>query len=667
MDRKPFGVQLKSTGVGVTRKTSSMTSTSTTSTTRASIHTPLKPANVKDLKAKFDSSKFDAPKTDSAAKSKTDSTTKSAVNSDLPSGVSSMTSSKPPEMAGVKVVRVSSTSSSSVSSPPTARRTKFNTQNVGSSLDSAKTSHSDSTDDLMTKYRSNRTGLYRNEHTSAATRDTSAGRKQVSAGSRQTSDLSNLSALRTQTSESRQTFVELKSVRTKSSLPDSEVTVPKLNLSQLSSDQMDILCGSSSPRSDSWRSSDSSPRSSASSSPRLVGNVKPKYFPSSRSCTKADGGRVEIPIHREGVSAPDSATSANSSSQQVFTKSNITGVQPRYGQVVVTEGRFRSNGTNSNSPYKISISPKQSVDGPIPWSLKTDAFHVESSKEFSEATGWLEKKNARNILSNFVSTQQQVTVTGEKVREIPIQRVNSADEVRKEKPGVSSQSTFISKKHTSFESKSNSVIKNNKEPKRHAQKVQFGATSNDGGVKSSILASKEQKLSVEKSSSVDSPRLSHLDRKMAVSRKMSSERFERLKFDFERGVAPNAQERRGSESTDHIELKKKVNELASTPREIKISKTDSFKRKEESIFASGLKVSDFVQQVNQLNPEPPRNAGRKWRNQQSKLKRSSVTIEDGAENEYLEVSDGDTSDTSFSEGIYELVPDTTPIAGCTHG
>ncbi|XP_041378326.1 serine-rich adhesin for platelets-like isoform X2 [Gigantopelta aegis] len=660
MERKPFGVQLKTTGVSVTRNLSHVTSTTTTTTmssTRASIHTPLKPANVKDLKAKFDSSKKDGgtrPTVTNDSTSSLSSSTSAAVASSAPN-------LKPRETSGVQIVRVSSTSSSSsVSSPPTTRRTKFNTQTSSGSLGGG--TKSDSTEDLLAKYRSNRTGLYRNEQTSAESKQMSALSKQTSDSSRQTS------------SETRQTFMELKSSRTKTSLPGGDVSVPKLNLRQLSSDQMEILCGSSSPqsdsrkssespRSDSRKSSDSSPRSSASSSPRLIGKVKPKYFPSSRSSSvKSDSGRVEIPIeHQQGVSSSDSVPSAITSSRQFFTKTSVSESQPRYGQVMVTEGRFRSNGTSSNpeSPRKINISPKQSVDGPIPWSVKTDTFHVESSKELLESSGWLEKKNARNILSNFVSTQRSIK-SDEKTREIPIQRLKSADKAKQEKTGLSSSNDTPSKRQTSFESKTTSVLKNNKESKRSIQKVQFGATSNAGGVKSSVLVSKQQKLSVEKASSVDSPKLSPINRKAAVSRKMSSERFERLKFDFERGVAPNAQERRGSESTDHLELKKKVNELAKEPREVKITKSDSFKRKEESIFASGLKVSDFVQQVNQLNPEPPKNAGRKWKNQQSKLKRSSVVIEDGVENEYLEVSDGDTSDTSFSEGIYELVPDMKP-------
>lgn len=56
MEQGKFGVNLKRTGVN-TRGISSTTSTSRTTRTTASIHTPLKPANVSDLKAKFDSSK----------------------------------------------------------------------------------------------------------------------------------------------------------------------------------------------------------------------------------------------------------------------------------------------------------------------------------------------------------------------------------------------------------------------------------------------------------------------------------------------------------------------------------------------------------------------------------------------------------------------------------
>lgn len=126
------------------------------------------------------------------------------------------------------------------------------------------------------------------------------------------------------------------------------------------------------------------------------------------------------------------------------------------------------------------------------------------------------------------------------------------------------------------------------------------------------------KLQIEKQLSSDSLKSEELKTGVCdpdlrrISRKISSERFERLMFDFERGVPTEAAPRRGSEHSDHIELQQKARELSN------LQKTETpvitKKNKEESIFREGLKVSDFVKQVNKMNPElsePP-----KWKVQQ---------------------------------------------------
>ncbi|KAK6176851.1 hypothetical protein SNE40_015072 [Patella caerulea] len=138
--------------------------------------------------------------------------------------------------------------------------------------------------------------------------------------------------------------------------------------------------------------------------------------------------------------------------------------------------------------------------------------------------------------------------------------------------------------------------------------------------------------------------------KRLVSRNMSSERFEKLKFDFERGCPTEHQDK---VTKDAILLPKDLPEVKIAA---KVSRTDSFKRKEESIFASGLKVSDFVQQINDSNVKT--NVGRTWKKNTARVRSASASRP--GENEYHEVSDGASSEGgcySDGDGIYEFVPE----------
>ena len=125
------------------------------------------------------------------------------------------------------------------------------------------------------------------------------------------------------------------------------------------------------------------------------------------------------------------------------------------------------------------------------------------------------------------------------------------------------------------------------------------------------------------------------------SRKISPDRFERLKFDFERGVPTENVPRRTSETTDHIELQTKVREQT---RPVQDSDTPVIakKQKEVSILKEGLKVSDFVKQVNRMNPEcdgPP-----KWKlhRQLSEANSSAASSDVGA--------------TESSDAFYQDIP-----------
>ena len=170
-----------------------------------------------------------------------------------------------------------------------------------------------------------------------------------------------------------------------------------------------------------------------------------------------------------------------------------------------------------------------------------------------------------------------------------------------------------------------------------------------------------------------------------LSRKISAERFERLMFDFQRGVPTEADAdlcRRGSE-TDHIALQEKVRAMAARSsggrRKEKLGGDQNGdvvdgnneeedvpiinkKKKEESIFTEGLKVSDFVKQVNKLNPGAETAPPPKWKVQRAQSQASSATSSDvgtgdvsGADSYYQGIPGEDMPNFSDEENIYEKV------------
>lgn len=132
------------------------------------------------------------------------------------------------------------------------------------------------------------------------------------------------------------------------------------------------------------------------------------------------------------------------------------------------------------------------------------------------------------------------------------------------------------------------------------------------------------------------------------TRKLSSERFERIKFDFERGVPTESQERRVSETTDHIELQLKARDLQKA--KVQPKPEEDVLKKEESIFDKGMKVSDFVKHINTVHP-PSNQAEKPVKNFKAGGPKVQQTSESdpGGENEYVEMPEG------ADDGLYECV------------
>lgn len=204
---------------------------------------------------------------------------------------------------------------------------------------------------------------------------------------------------------------------------------------------------------------------------------------------------------------------------------------------------------------------------------------------------------------------------GNKIREIKVERVSS------EQPS--------------------SLGKNDKEQPEFV-KVKLRKTKPEQS--ENFSQSAEQELSVDKNSDSDEKRL---------SRKISSERFERLVFDFQRGVPTEVIARMTSEN-DHIILQQKARELVKPVAEDSVP-VIAKKKKEQSIFTEGLKVSDFVKQVNKMNPEvdgPP-----KWKVQRVQSQTSSIASSDvGGDNFYQGIPGEDVGNISDEDDdIYEKV------------
>ncbi|XP_046547058.1 dentin sialophosphoprotein-like [Haliotis rubra] len=689
-----------------------VTSRTTTTTTR-SIRTPLKPANVKDLKAMFDHSKDDKETSKTKTETKLVKTTSTSA-----SGVSPRSRNK--DDSGIKVVSLTSTKTD------LKREYGGSTGNVNLSKDT-----SSSSSDLLAKYRANRTGYYKDTPRQS---ETLAGT--VSQSSPDLSKAGNKSP------QSSKTSVFSFSANDK----PKEFSVPRLNLDRVTSVES-FDSASSKDDSSRSRSDCASPVSTGSGSPKLIGRAKPKYLPSPRSDTADSSIRVEIPVahhssnnetklsavsgggrsggsrfrdttDRTAVSKTSGTSRFSDSTDKTFvSKTSRFGdsadrtVVSKYSTEVKGPLASRTRTVEiTQSERRVGSPSKVSVDAPIPWSDKNKGkvCGILDSKQdvklktdsSSSQPSWLEKKNARNVLSNFVSSSQSKhdTKTQTKIeREIPIQRIGDSNKktpssieawvpsvktttevkperrsrqvdvkvTKKEEPKTSKTVTVakpeITKRTSDFTKRTSDATKKkdlSKPSERSAASMiqeRKNMLTSTTATRTSASKPPPRKMSGGEKLDVAGP---GADIRKMVSRKMSTERFQRLKFDFERGVPTESFERRGSE-VDHIELKHRVSEIASQPTTTKLTKTDSFKRKEESIFASGLKVSDFVEQVNNLETNKNCNAGRKWKAGVSRLKRSSRMMEDGQENEYLEVgdNDGDISDSGSDYGIYEHVPE----------
>ncbi|XP_025083805.1 uncharacterized protein LOC112557890 isoform X3 [Pomacea canaliculata] len=544
MEPKPFGVSLKPTGADAVRDKSFTSTSSSSIRTSASIHTPLKPVKVQDLKAMFDSEKKGA-----GAAAQTSQGSRSGQSSPR-SGASSPRSGATSPRSGASspghAVHLGKKSETVLNTTSNVRTVKILGPSNASELTTVKTNYGKSSLGADTSKSMNTRAVE-----SVSTPYTSS----FGSSSKDNSFPSRIN-FSTSTSSSLVSKSDLKSNMSK--LSDGTENRASTSARQWMSKSVDVTA---------------SDTKLGSSGLRLSGL---------KTAENNSQNRVEIPVHHM-------TGSSNKSSSLPST---------------FTSGRRIGGTTSATSPARLSSG--ESVTSAV--------------KSFQQAPNSLaaDKKNTSAV---SITTNKQVLKKS--CGQTPADNKKSSSHLEAKEILIKKlPSALIKPEQTSLQ-----VTKMSGRQSSTTGNVGTGNKKTDKTEKS-----KDQDTSVSRIVSV---------------RKLSNERFERLKFDFERGVPTEGQELKGLSTTDHIELQLKARELNAVKDNV--TETEKLK-KEESIFAQGMKVSDFVKHINTVHPPSQTTGEKKWT--PVKIHRAVSEPTNVGENEYIEMpEEGD------QEGIYEYVED----------
>ncbi|ESO99390.1 hypothetical protein LOTGIDRAFT_158474 [Lottia gigantea] len=723
MDQKKFGVNLKTTGMDVVKDKHIGVSTGSTRTSASrGIRTPLKPANVSDLKAMFDKS-GDGTTTTTKTETKqgagmtstqkttetrtvTRRTTSNVQPDDVDTGVKVVSLTPAPRsvsrttgirtadeiLAKVRAERMNASASAQPSSSFVTKRTTTRTV-TQTSYDSL-----DPTSKIVSKtVTTSHSGLQDDESRDKAREYLKFSLGRVGSGKSVSSHSSEEETLHPSSPKSLQI--------TSSRGYKSADTSPK-GFKPSSEFRANIHCGDA----NSISSEQTSPRSFRSSSSASSWN-SPRNSPSlQRRCDS----RVELPVSHEHTGSTDDDETVDSSSiSEVAKKYGLSSVgaaskisptstvtikndlRPKLSsgtkplatggtKIRLTEKKFDLLGSKPNEDPLVDKSGEKLIKFDITRDGLVSGFsdtktQPEKTERNVVKSKLLEQKNAKNSGSfdKTGSNKEDVKV----VREIKVQHIDIKNKILLKFKNWNLRQN-LEQKVLNWEKKAEKQEKK-EEKKSKAKKTENGKASAKEKKKSievvqvtpsevSHTDSSDDSVQLKKGPSND--RITRLSEKSELiqrknsgdrvanmfvppgvdkrifTRNMSSERFEKLKFDFERGCPTEHQDK---VAKDAILLPQELPEVKIAP---KVVKSDSFKRKEESIFASGLKVSDFVQQINANNKKT--NVGRTWKKNTARVRSASASTP--GENEYHEVSDGGSSDGgcySEGEGIYEFVPE----------
>ncbi|XP_059160433.1 serine-rich adhesin for platelets-like isoform X2 [Physella acuta] len=572
-----------------------------TRVSRTSIHTPLQPASVQDLKAKFDPSTGDpAVTTLSSAKIKTlpNSEKKLSTQSKESPFVSSCTSSSKISSS----VTISSVSSSlqaaaqrKLGAPASATSTTSATSSTASSITST-TSATSSTASSITS-----TTSATSSTASSITSSKSAAASVTSAKSASSSSLSSIPSVNTRTASLALTTARpFSPSKTQASSGKSS---PVLENSKTSATCPPSIAA---PK---WELKSKNPWSASSSSLNSITNDTKSIFERDKC------GRLELPVMH-----------------------------------ITSTGNDVTVDIAKKSPHDSKLRNGRETDAP-----PTDSSHT-AQKNNSPPT--LAKSKFHSDKPNAVEGSPPVQRSKRLVaREIQIERLDSGENITsyKDKPLNSTTAKTEGPKlniEPKSSSKSDMIVQGNILSEIKVERIPSHSAKTEAKPEFAQVKLRNVKSTLDQKPAVTakSPELN--DKR--ISRKISSERFERLMMDFQRGVPTETIPRKDSE-TDHIILQQKARELTKSDvvDDIPII---AKKKKEESIFTEGLKVSDFVKQVNKMNPDlegPP-----KWKIQKARSQTSSTASSDvGGDNFYQGIPGEEDIHNASEEDddIYEVV------------
>ncbi|XP_070207238.1 uncharacterized protein [Littorina saxatilis] len=535
MEKTPFGVNLKRTGAdpvrdkGFSASASSVTTSRTARKISSSIHTPLKPANVNDLKAMFDDKKGGSGA--GTASSSGASSPRSGAVSPRSGTTSPRSGSSSPGHAGLSAKK---TESSVLSSTRISSATSTSGGVKSSVLDTKLTSKTSSGLD--------RTKVTTNTPKSGTTFSSSVGSASSVSSSRDNAFPSRIN-------------INIKSSSTSSS-------------SSKIGDRP-----SSAGRS--W-----SPKGAAGDSKPVGQGLRNTGW---KSVEKKEESRVEIPVHH--------VVTTKKSTGSAFDKKN------KFEQL--SSAASQSNkplGKGSTAAVTTTVKTTEKKSGLFSSSLTSNKPSKDQNNSTKSSGG-----------------------TGGIIREIPVQRIPSDSKKTGKGDIKPSSSEAAGKQFTRGNNLQSSFEKKKFDSKAKPENAEVAAS------------------------------------KVLGARKLSNERFERLKFDFERGVPTESQERRNSDNADHLELQLKVRDLRKVKVETKTSAEEERLKKEESIFDKGMKVSDFVKHINTVHPpsgEDEKPVRKFQAGGPKSASQKSSEPEQGGENEYIEMPEEGAED-----GIYESMGD----------
>lgn len=629
---------------------STASSTVTSRLPRSSIHTPLKPASVQDLKAKFDPGKAG----DGSSSSSAESTVAGVQKSSRTKTVTSVSEPKGALAISVEndsTLLLSGRSStgnmlSSVSSSlhAAAQRKLASNSTTSSSLSSstlpssALRSTSKSSAALTTARPFSPSSLSSSKSGSAS----SSGRSSPS-----TENSSKVVTTTATLSLAANKWEQNSAARAAKNNHTSRVSSILLSPSELRNNPDKIRDSTDLPMmhisvSGSEVTVEVKPRNSCAVKSEVAGETRPRSLVTSNKLPEGSEKKTDIGSSYLGKKFSDQKTTFNSKLSSVdknrtsttelsVSKQNSPPVQ-RSSKLIAKEIKIERLDSGVNvTTYKTNDSSKKSN---ATSAIKTASSSVgadNKSREISMGKTTSDKSSTSVSSANVDNTKLKATNTSSK----PTDKTSGSN------TGVRSHNKEVNTE-TGIKHRSAGTAKSD-DPKPEFAQVKLRKTKTDPPKDASKLTSEKLDVKMD-SDDVDDKR---------ISRKISSERFERLMFDFQRGVPTETIVRRGSE-TDHIALQQKARELSKPQSEIDVP-VIAKKKKEPSIFTEGLKVSDFVKQVNKMNPDAEGQP--KWKAQRVRSQISSTASSDaGGDNFYQGIPGEDIENISDGDDdIYEKV------------